>query len=417
MTVYSAFVILVKTINQELLVMEKYYRERFEAQRRIAKNISSSLEVNEILESLREETRNLITSALEVCILLLDPDAHKYTRPLQCALYNRPVNCLSCKKDRAAVIRALSRKKYVVIQKSEDIVRSDGTVIETGPEIAMPVFVNGEILAVIHVVSEPGSRFNRKDFYFLKDMTETVGNAIVKAKKHWEISQEKIKISQTLAHLFPFVPHSVRNIVERNPEMLSQEKQSKEVTVLFLDLEDYTRLSDRYSAKDVNELVEQVFSRFVDPIQRSGGDINETAGDGLMIIFKDDHAENNARSAVRAAFEIYEINRKFSRRLIKKVEFIKVNMGINSGVALLGMTQFKGSLETRMTYTATGPVTNLAARLADYAKGGDILIGEETRKLIEGLWPVYDHGITTLKGIEKPIGIYSLKTPSSKDLD
>jgi class 3 adenylate cyclase len=378
--------------------MEKYYRERFEAQRRISKNISSSLEVNEILESLREETRNLITSALEVCILLLDPDAHKYTRPLQCALYNRPVNCLSCKKDRAAVIRALSRKKYVVIQKSEDIVRSDGTVIETGPEIAMPVFVNGEILAVIHVVSEPGSRFNRKDFYFLKDMTETVGNAIVKAKKHWEISQEKIKISQTLAQL-------------------SQEKQSKEVTVLFLDLEDYTRLSDRYSAKDVNELVEQVFSRFVDPIQRSGGDINETAGDGLMIIFKDDHAENNARSAVRAAFEIYEINRKFSRRLIKKVEFIKVNMGINSGVALLGMTQFKGSLETRMTYTATGPVTNLAARLADYAKGGDILIGEETRKLIEGLWPVYDHGITTLKGIEKPIGIYSLKTPSSKDLD
>ena len=396
--------------------MEKYYKERFEAQRRTAKNLSSSLEVNEILESLREETRNLITSALEVCILLLDPDAHRYTRPLQCALHKRPVNCLSCKRDRAAVIKALTRKKYVIIQKNEAIVRKDGTVIETGPESAMPVFVNGEILAVVHVVSKPGSRFNRKDFYFLKDMTETVGNAIVKAKKHWEITQEKIKISQTLAHLFPFVPHSVRNIVERNPEMLAQEKQSKEVTVLFLDLEDYTRLSSRYSVKEVNELVEQIFSRFVDPIQRSGGDINETAGDGLMIIFSDDNAENNARSAVRAAFEIYEINRKFSRRLEKKVEFVKVNMGINSGVALLGMTHFKGSLETRMTYTASGPVTNLAARLADYAKGGDILIGDETKKLIEGLWPVYDHGLTTLKGIEKPIRIYSLlKTPSSKD--
>ncbi len=162
--------------------------------------------------------------------------------------------------------------------------------------------------------------------------------------------------------------------------------------------------------------MEQIFSRFVDPIQRSGGDINETAGDGLMIIFSDDNAENNARSAVRAAFEIYEINRKFSRRLGKKLEFVKVNMGINSGVALLGMTHFKGSLETRMTYTASGPVTNLAARLADYAKGGDILIGDETRQLIEGLWPVYDHGLTALKGIEEPIRIYSLlNTPSSKD--
>ncbi len=398
--------------------MEKYYRERFKAQRRIANNLSSSLEVNEILEYLREETRNLIPFALEVCILLLDPDAHKYTRPLQCALHNRPVNCLSCKRDRAAVIKALTRKKYVIIQKNEAIVRRDGTVVDTGPESAMPVFLNGEILAVVHVVSKPGSRFDRKYFYFLKDMTETVGNAIVKAKKHWEISQEKIKISQTLAHLFPFVPHSVRNIVERNPEMLSQEKQSKEVTVLFLDLEDYTRLSTRYSVKEVNKLVEQIFSRFVDPIQRSGGDINETAGDGLMIIFSDDNAENNARSAVRAAFEIYEINRKFSRRLGKKLEFVKVNMGINSGVALLGMTHFKGSLETRMTYTASGPVTNLAARLADNAKGGDILVGDETIKLIEGLWPVYDHGLATLKGIEKPIRIHSLlNTPSSKNPD
>ncbi len=398
--------------------MEKYYRERFEAQRRIANNLSSSLEVNEILEYLREETRNLIPFALEVCILLLDPDAHKYTRPLQCALHNRPVNCLSCKRDRAAVIKALTRKKYVIIQKNEAIVRRDGTVVDTGPESAMPVFLNGEILAVVHVVSKPGSRFDRKYFYFLKDMTETVGNAIVKAKKHWEISQEKIKISQTLAHLFPFVPHSVRNIVERNPEMLSQEKQSKEVTVLFLDLEDYTRLSTRYSVKEVNKLVEQIFSRFVDPIQRSGGDINETAGDGLMIIFSDDNAENNARSAVRAAFEIYEINRKFSRRLGKKLEFVKVNMGINSGVALLGMTHFKGSLETRMTYTASGPVTNLAARLADNAKGGDILVGDETIKLIKGLWPVYDHGLATLKGIEKPIRIHSLlNTPSSKNPD
>jgi hypothetical protein len=44
--------------------MEKYYRERFEAHRRIAKKISSSLEVNEILEALREETRTLIASAL-----------------------------------------------------------------------------------------------------------------------------------------------------------------------------------------------------------------------------------------------------------------------------------------------------------------------------------------------------------------
>ncbi len=78
--------------------MKKFYRERFEAQRRLTRKLASTIEVNEILETLRLESRNLVPSAMETCIIMLDPDAQKYTRPLQCALYDRPVNCLSCKK-------------------------------------------------------------------------------------------------------------------------------------------------------------------------------------------------------------------------------------------------------------------------------------------------------------------------------
>jgi class 3 adenylate cyclase len=78
-------------------------------------------------------------------------------------------------------------------------------------------------------------------------------------------------------------------------------------------------------------------------------------------------------------------------------------------MALVGLTRFKGQLNTRMTYTATGQVTNIAARLADLAKGGDILIGEETSRLIEGLWPIYDRGLTALKGIDEPRRVFSLK--------
>ena len=70
--------------------MEKYYKERFEAQRGVAKKIAQFMEVNDILEAIREEIRIAIPSAMEACILLLDPDAKKYTRPLQCALYDRP---------------------------------------------------------------------------------------------------------------------------------------------------------------------------------------------------------------------------------------------------------------------------------------------------------------------------------------
>ena len=388
--------------------MKKFYKERFEAQRRLSKKLASTMEVNKILETLREETRNLIPSSMETCIIMLDPDAQKYTRPLQCALYDRPVNCLSCKKNRPAIQKALATRKGVVISKTNPIVRHDDTTVDTGPEAAMPVFVDDDIVAVINVVSRPGARFTKKDFYFMKDLSEMAGNAIMAAKKHWGMTQEKIEISQKLAHLSPFVPRSVRRIVETNPELLNQEKESREVSVLFLDLEGYTRLSASKSAVEVNHMVEEMFSNFVDPIHRSGGDINETAGDGLMIIFKNDDARTNAVNAVKAAFDIHEQNLQLNHEMADRFEPVNVNIGINSGVALVGMTVFKGTLETRMTYTATGPATNLAARLADHAQGGDIIIGEETQKMIEGLWRAYDMGLVPFKGIDQSLRIYSL---------
>ena len=388
--------------------MKKYYQERFEAQRRLSKKLASTMEVNKILEVLRAETRTLMPSSMETCIIMLDPDAKKYTRPLQCALYDKPVNCLSCKKNRPAIQKALALRKGVVISKTNPIVRHDLTTVDTGPEAAMPVFVDDDIVAVINVVSRPGARFTRKDFYFMKDLSEMAGNAIMAAKRHWEMTQEKIDISQKLAHLSPFVPQSVRRIVETNPELLNQEKESREVSVLFLDLEGYTRLSASKSAVEVNHMVEEMFSNFVDPIHRSGGDINETAGDGLMIIFKNDDARTNAINAVKAGFDIHEQNLLLNHEMSDRFEPVNVNIGINSGVALVGMTVFKGTLETRMTYTATGPVTNLAARLADHAKGGDIIIGEETQKMIAELWPAYDMGFVSLKGIDQSLRIYSL---------
>ena len=127
-----------------------------------------------------------------------------------------------------------------------------------------------------------------------------------------------------------------------------------------------------------------------------------------MIIFKNDDAKTNAINAVRAAFDIYEINGVLGQSFSKNFGPIKVNMGMNSGSALVGPTRFRGSLETSMTYTATGPVTNIAARLADYAQEGDILVGEETRRLIEGLRPVFDMGEIHLKGLDEPLKVYSL---------
>ncbi len=391
----------------------KYYKERFLAYRSIAAKIATTLEVNEILEKLRIEARNLIPSALEVCILLVDKDAPLYTRPLQCQLYERPMNCLSCKRFRPAIMEAVAAKKSVVLAQSLPVVRHDGSKVEVGPEVAVPAMVNDQLLAVVSVVSRPGSEFTEKDYLIVQDLAETVAHAILKARNHWEVTQEKLKISKMLSQLSAFVPQSVRTLLEQDPDSVKMEKENREVTILFLDLEDYTGLSSSFSQAEVNVIIESLFSRFVDPIQRYHGEINETAGDGLMIIFQGHDARTNAVNAVKAAMDIHERAEQAQRELGGKYPRIYVNMGINSGDALVGMTRFVGSLETRMTYTASGPVTNIAARLAGHAGGGDILIGDATGVLIQNLWPVHDLGFVELKGIREPQRVYSMLKKTS----
>ena len=110
--------------------------------------------------------RNLIPNAMEVCILLLDPDAEKYTSPLQCALYETPVSCQACKRDRPAVQKATFKKKPVVVSQSEPIRRMDHTLVTVGPEYAIPVLIENRVFAVVSVVIQPFTKYTRKDFFF-----------------------------------------------------------------------------------------------------------------------------------------------------------------------------------------------------------------------------------------------------------
>ncbi|MCF8129909.1 MAG: adenylate/guanylate cyclase domain-containing protein [Deltaproteobacteria bacterium] len=388
--------------------MERYYKERFEARSRLDEKIVPLVKINQILQEMRDELRTLIPTAMEARILLMDPDAKKYTRPLQCILYDRPVNCLSCKRSRPVIKKALEKRGMVVVPESDPIERENGEMVQVGPEAAAPAFLGDEVLLVVSVVGKPGTRFTPKDFFLIEDFAKTARNVVLRAKIHWEMTEEKLRISKMLSQISLFVPQSVLKIAEKDPAILSQEKEKKEVSILFLDIEGYTELSAKLPEQEVNQIVESLFSSFVDPIHRSQGDINETAGDGLMIIFKEDDIKTNAVNSIKAAFDIHQQSLSYNQELPPHIEPINVNMGIHCGTALVGMTRFKGSIGTRMTYTASGNVTNLAARLADQARGGDILIADETRNLVQGLWPVFDRGNAVLKGIEKPVHIYSL---------
>ena len=236
------------------------------------------------------------------------------------------------------------------------------------------------------------------------DPRELIARIQTALKLKQAMDRKLAEVSRAKDHFAKFVPEAVKRLVAENPDAPELgTKREREVTVLFLDISGYSQLSEELPADALNELVERYFSAFLDRIQEMGGDINETAGDGFMAIFQDaDHATRSVDAALALLQATAALNSDADQHPLQ------IHMGLNTGTALVGSTRFEGARGTRWTFTASGPVTNLAARLADHAQGGDIVIGKETRTLINGLWPVFDKGTATLKGIEKPVRIYSL---------
>ncbi|TAK87692.1 MAG: HAMP domain-containing protein [Betaproteobacteria bacterium] len=206
-----------------------------------------------------------------------------------------------------------------------------------------------------------------------------------------------------------FVPETVRRAIEKNPEAPGLAKKVTDVTVLFLDIEGYSRLSEQLPRAALNALVERYFSLFMASIRAEGGDINETAGDGLMIIFKAGRPEEHACAAVRAALAIREQTGVANRDAVAGHPPIAVNIGINSGECDVGATRFKGPAGERWTFTASGPATNLAARLGDHANGGQILVAAETALRVRDRFVLRSLGLVSPKNLSSPVEAWEVE--------
>jgi class 3 adenylate cyclase len=204
-------------------------------------------------------------------------------------------------------------------------------------------------------------------------------------------------------HFAKFVPDAVKRLVAANPEAPELAKRERDVTVLFLDISGYSRLSERMPPERLNALVERYFSTFLDRIHEAGGDINETAGDGFMAIFQDpEHASTAAGTALALLAATEALNTK------NAAQPLTVHMGVNSGIALVGSTRFEGVRGARWTFTASGPVTNLAARLAGIAQAGEILLGSQTARRLGDCYRLQSFGPKHLKNFDTPVDVYYL---------
>jgi DNA-binding response OmpR family regulator len=218
------------------------------------------------------------------------------------------------------------------------------------------------------------------------------------------VDEKLSELRRAKDHFAKFVPEAVKRLVAANPEAPELAKHARDVSVLFLNITGYARLCEQLPLEVLNRLVERYFSTFLDRIHEAGGDINETAGDGFMAIFQAADVQVHTVTAVETALALLVATETLNRT--NSAPPLAIHMGLNSGLALVGSTRFEGAQGTRWTFTASGPVTNLAARLAATAKAGQLLVGPETVRRLGQRYHVERFGREHLKNLAQAIDIY-----------
>jgi len=217
------------------------------------------------------------------------------------------------------------------------------------------------------------------------------------------------KLEHIKRQLASFVPGTVRRLIEENPEKPLLDKVERHATILFLDIEQYTKMAEVLPPDALNCLIERYFSVFLDLILSHGGEINETAGDGIMAIFTGKTPRAHALNAVKAAVAIQEQAQALNRAKASNDPAILVNIGMNTGQVLLGATMIKGTVGERFTYTASGMVTNIASRLCDLGQRGDIHLSAATAHLVMGRVPLQGPLEKRLKHVRGTLLVYKIE--------
>jgi adenylate cyclase len=187
--------------------------------------------------------------------------------------------------------------------------------------------------------------------------------------------------------------------------------RSTEASVLFADLVGFTGFSESSTPEQVAELLNAFLNLSVEAIFRAGGTLDKFIGDCVMAFFgapvpQADHATR----AVRAAIDLQTGLRAWSvEREQLGLPVFAARVAINSGPVVVGDV---GSAR-RVDYTVLGNTVNVAARLENFvARPGDVVIGPETHRLLDGAIPTERLGEFQLKNLKRKIAAYRVVTPT-----
>jgi class 3 adenylate cyclase len=209
-----------------------------------------------------------------------------------------------------------------------------------------------------------------------------------------------------------FLPPQVADLIVASGAEKQLESHRREITALFCDLRGFTGFTESADAEDVMALLGDYHAAIGELVIRYSGTLERYAGDGVMVVFNDPvPVENSALQAVLMALELRNALGALTHTWSRLGHEIGFGIGIAHGFATLGTIGFEG----RFDYAAIGTVSNVASRLCDEAKPGQILISPRVLMKVEKAVQVEPVGEFELKGIRRPLAAYNVVAIQTSD--
>jgi adenylate cyclase len=216
--------------------------------------------------------------------------------------------------------------------------------------------------------------------------------------------QERERIREAFG---TYVDREVAEHILREGTSLAGEEV--EVTMMFIDIRNFTGFAERSSAREVVATINRLFERAVPIIHAHHGHVDKFVGDGLLAVFgaprrQDDHADQ----ALAAALEIEHAAREEFRGELR------IGIGLNSGTVVAGNVGGAGRFE----FSVIGDAVNVAARVeaATRQTGDAILVSEHTRRLLRREEVELEtRPLVSLKGKAEAVALYApVKTGAAR---
>jgi adenylate cyclase len=367
----------------------------------LTRAIAGELDVDRLLAKILAAALELLSADRGVVLLL---DANGKPQP----------RCVRTKRGNGAeevvlsttIINEVLRDRAAVLSSDASIdsrFKGAQSIIMQGirSSMAVPLVHSDELLGVMVLDSQVATNaFTEKDLQLANALANQAAVAIQNSLYATKLEKEALTRQRFQRLLSP----AIAELVVSGEVEVAKGGQSRQASVFFSDIRGFTAMSEKRSAQDVVDMLNEYFELMVEMVFKYEGTLDKFVGDEIMALFGAPVAHpDDAYRAVKVAVEQMHALEEWNLvRVAEGEDPITIGIGINSGEVVAGYLGSSKALE----YTVIGDVVNTASRLCSRAQAGEIVISKSTYEEVKNYFNVEELPAASLKGKALPQEIY-----------